>query len=52
MGFLGKFWSCLKDLKSLVMFAAECTMDLEPMQMNAASSQVEFGYTDLSCIAR
>ena len=52
MGFLGNFWNCLKDLKPLVMFAGECTMALEPMQENAASSRVELGYTQLFCIAR
>ena len=46
-GFLGKFWSCLKDVKPLVMFAGECTMALEPMQENPALSRVELGYTEI-----
>ena len=52
MGYLGNFCSCLKDLKPLVMFAGECTLALEPMQENAASSRFELGYREHFCIAR
>ena len=51
-GLLGNFWSCLKDVKPLVMFAVECMMALETKQENLASSRVELGYTELFCIAQ
>ena len=49
--FLRNFWSCLKDVKPLVMFDGERTMALEPMQENLALSRLELGYTELFCIA-
>ena len=49
--FLCNFWSCLKDVKPLVMFDGERTMALEPMQENLALSRLELGYTELFCIA-
>ena len=49
--FLGNFWSCLKDVKPLVMFDRECRMALEPMQGNLALSQVDLGYTQLFFVA-
>ena len=49
--FSGNLWSCLKEVKPLVMFNVEHGMALEPMQGNRASYGVELGYTDLFCIA-
>ena len=46
MVFSGNLWSCLKDVKPLVMFDGECRMALEPMQGNWASSLVDLGYTE------
>ena len=45
------FWSCLKDVKPLVMFDGECRMALEPMQGNLASSRVDLGYTEQFCVS-
>ena len=47
----GNFWSCLKDVKPLVMFDGECTMALETKLGNPASSRVDLGYTELFCVA-
>ena len=45
MGVSGNLWSCLKEVKPLVVFDVGCGMALEPMQVNQASSQVDLGYT-------
>ena len=49
--FSGNLWSCLKEVKPLVIFDRECGMALEPMQGNQASSQVDLGYTELFLVA-
>ena len=49
--FLGNFWSFLNDVKPLVMFDGECTIALEAMQENLASSRVELEYTEFFCVA-
>ena len=49
--FSGNLWSCLKEVKPLVVFNGECGMALEPMQGNKASSQVDLGYTELFHVA-
>ena len=49
--FLGNLWSCLKEVKPLVEFDVEGGMDLEPMQGNWASSQVDLDYTELFHVA-
>ena len=49
--FLGNIWSCLKEVKPLVVFDGECRMALEPRQGNTASSQVDLGYTELFSVA-
>ena len=49
--FLGNLWSCLKEVKPLVVFHGDLGMALEPMQGNRASSLVDLGYTDLFLIA-
>ena len=51
MVFLGNLWSCLKEVKPLVIFHGDLGMALEPMQGNRASSLVDLGYTDLFLIA-
>ena len=43
----GNLWSCLKEVKPLVMYDVECGMTLEPMQGNRASSPVDLDYTEL-----
>ena len=43
----GSLWSCLKEVKPLVVFDVERGMALDPMQGNQASSLVDFGYTYL-----
>ena len=50
MGVSGNLWSCLNEVKPLVMFDVEQGMALEPMQGNQASSQVDFLYSDLFCV--
>ena len=47
----GNLWSCLKEVKPIVVFDVECGMALEPMQQNWASSQVDLVYTELFCVA-
>ena len=44
--FPGNLWSCLKEVKPLVIFVEEGEMDLEPMQGNWASSRLDLGYTE------
>ena len=46
-GVSGNLWSCLKQIKPLVMYDVEHGMALEPMKGNRASSGVDFGYTEL-----
>ena len=45
-------WSCLKEVKSLVVFDGECRMVLEPKQGNRASSRVDLGYMELFVLLR
>ena len=49
-GVSGNLWSCLKEVKPLVMYDVECGMAPEPMKGNRASSRVDLGYTELFCI--
>ena len=44
-------WSCLTEVKPLVMFDGECGMPLEPMQANQASSRIDLVYTELFHVA-
>ena len=46
-GFAGILWSCLKEVKPLGLYNVECSMALEPMQGNPASSRVDLGYNEL-----
>ena len=41
-GVSGNLWSCLKEIKPLVVYDGECIMPLEPMQWKWASSPVDF----------
>ena len=43
----GNLWSCLKEVKPLVVYDVEHGMALEPTQGNQASSRVDLGYTEL-----
>ena len=36
-------WTCLKEVKPLVVFDGESAVPVEPMQGNRASSQVDLG---------
>ena len=47
MGVSGDLFSCLKEVKPLVMYNGEQGIALEPMQGNRASSWVDLGLTDL-----
>ena len=47
MGVSGNIWSCLKEVKPLVLYDVERGMALDPIQGNRASSLVDLGYTDL-----
>ena len=47
MVFSENLWSCLKEVKPLVVFDGERRMALEPMQGNRASSRCDLGYTEL-----
>ena len=47
MGVSGNLWSCLKEVKPLVVYDVEGRMSLEPMQVNRGSSRVDLGYTEL-----
>ena len=40
-------WSCLKEVKPLVVFDGECRMALKPKQGNQASSRVDLGCMEL-----
>ena len=44
-------WSCLKEVKPLVVFDGECGMPLEAMQGNWPSFRVDLGYTELFRVA-
>ena len=46
-GVSGNLWSCLKEVKQLVMYDVEGGLALEPMQGNGASSPVDLRYTKL-----
>ena len=46
----GNLCRFLKEVKPLVLYAVEHRIDKEPMQGKWASSQVDFGYTELFCI--
>ena len=37
-------------VKPLVLYDADCGMDMEPMQGKLASSQFDLGHTDLFCV--
>ena len=41
----GNLWTCLSEVKPLVMYDVEGGMALEPKQGNRASSPVDLGYT-------
>ena len=43
MGVSGNLWSCLKEIKPLVVYDVECGKALEPMQGNQASILVDLG---------
>ena len=47
--FSGNLWSCLKEVKPLVVFDGECLKALEPMQWNQASARVDLGTTEIIC---
>ena len=51
MGVSWNLWSCLKEVKPLVVFHGELGMALEPVQGNRASSRVGLGYTELFRVA-
>ena len=46
-GSQGNHWSCLKEVKPLVMYDVEYGMDLDPIQRNQSSSRVNLEYTEL-----
>ena len=50
MGVSGNLWSCLKEVKQLVMYYVEHRKALEIKQGGWASSRVDLGYTGLFCI--
>ena len=47
----GNLWSCLKEVKPVVVFDGECWMPLEAMQGNQGSSRVDLVYTVLFRVA-
>ena len=47
MGLSGNLWSCLKEVKPLVVYGVEHRIGLEPMQWNRASFHVDLPYTEL-----
>ena len=51
MGVSGHPWSCLKEVKPLVLFHGVRGIALEPKQGNQASSGVDLQYTEIFCIA-
>ena len=48
--FSGNLWSCLKEVKPLVVFDGERWKALEPMRWNQASAHVDLEYTELFCV--
>ena len=46
----GNLWSCLKEVKALVMYDVERGMAVEPMQWKQVSTPVDLGSTELFCI--
>ena len=50
MAVSGNLWSCLKEVKPIVVYDVEHRMALEPMYGKWASSSVDLGYTELFCI--
>ena len=40
-------WSCLKEVKPLLVYDGEWGIAVEPMQGNPASSRIDFGYLEL-----
>ena len=42
MGFSGNLWSCLKEVKPIVLFDVECCMAVEPMLGNHPSFRVDW----------
>ena len=50
MGVSGNLWSCLKEVKPLVVSDVEYRMALEPMQGNRGPSQVDLEYIEIFCI--
>ena len=47
MGLSGNLWSCLKEVKPLVVYDVKRGVVLEPMQWNRASFHVDLPYTEL-----
>ena len=47
MVFSENIWSCLKEVKPLVLLDVDRRMALEPMQGNRASSRVDLCYMEL-----
>ena len=47
MGVSGNLWSCLNEVKPLVLYDVECGMALEPLQGNWASFPLDLVYTGL-----
>ena len=48
---MGNLWSCLKEVKPLVVFDEEFRMALEPRQGIRLSSRVDLGYMELFHVA-
>ena len=46
-GVPGNLWSCLEEVKPLVVYVVECGMALEQRQGKQASSRVALGYTEI-----
>ena len=49
-GVSGNLWSCLKEVKPLVVYDEERRIAMEPMQGKWVSSRVDLGYTQLFCV--
>ena len=47
----GNLWSCLREVKPLVVVDWERGISLVPMQGNWASSQIDLGYMEHFCVA-
>ena len=47
MAVSGNLWSCLKEVKPLVVYDVEHRMAVEPIQGKQVSSPVDLGYTKL-----